>query len=181
MRNAKVINVGVEKTADRCADFVRQKEHREFRCWFSRLLFTRAQVATRCSTCVVRNRNTLLMHVIRKVFLGIAKKRNEERDAPRVGRTGSYGPHEFIRTMIIYCRGERNEKTHLCNLCGSKALIRKIYHLSSNYIDRVFFMYFLFFVYIFKKYNFLLKVSSCNSNVYWLREQLCKWLLYDPW
>jgi len=53
------------------------------------------------------------MHTIRKVFLSTAKK--TKKDAPSQS-DHSYGLHEFIRMMIIYCLSGGYEKAHLSNL-----------------------------------------------------------------
>lgn len=109
MRNAKVINVGVEKTADRRAALVLsdKKSSENFGVDSpGRFLRARVQVATRCSTYVICKRNALLMHA-----KSVSRYREETKGVQVVGRTGSYGPHEFIRAMIIYCRGGTAEGT----------------------------------------------------------------------
>lgn len=109
--NARVINVGVEKTADRRAGFASAKGAPGISVLILRVgFYARARAATRCSTCAVCKRNCITdAWRYEKCFL--VPRKNEGRcSSGSAGPAGSYGPHEFIRTMIIYCRGGGSEE-----------------------------------------------------------------------
>jgi len=106
-----------------------------------------------------------------KCFLVSRKKETKREMLPEsAGLVVTDHTNSLGRWLFIAVAKETRKHISVISV-GPKPLLEK--SITCQVItSTVFFMYFLFFVYIFKKYNFLLKVSSCNSNVYWLREQL---------
>lgn len=142
----RVINVGVEKTADRRAAGKRSTGNfgADSTGWFLR-------AATRCSSRAVARRSVtaLLMHGDDAKSVSWYREETKGRDFAR-DRAGSYGPREFIRTMIIYCcaakGGERARRQRLSNLLESpklsleKSITRQII-IHRSRVSLLFFVY----------------------------------------